>query len=944
MAKFSTSPKSIEEANPVTNAVRFNQFSRIPVLACLTLGLVLLFFVPAPALGQQAFVQVNSAAANTAAYTGAQTAGDLNVVVIGWGGVSSITGIADTAGNTYLPAGGTFSTSSGANTISQTIFYAANIKAAAAGNAVTVSFNNNESAPDIRILEYSGLSTTFPLETASGGVGNGGTGSSGSVTNAANSVIVAGGTTSGAFSASPNFTSRVITPDGNIAGDIIAASGGSTSATDSVTGNWALQAAVFGAAATSPAAPTVASLTPQNGPDTGGTAVAITGTNFSTGASVTFGAFSGVNCAVANSTTINCLTPAEGSGPVNVTVTNVDGQDASSLAAGGGGFEFQLQSPTVATVAPTTGPTNGATSLTISGGNFLAGATVSVNSPVYETPGLPALPGGNVVVNNAGTITVNSPALPAGTADITVRNPDGGSITAPAIFTYAPVPGGINYVQRADAAAAHGGSQNPPAPMLNPETKGDLNVVIIGWADVAATVSGVSDSEGNTYVAALPTLNGNGLSQDIYYAKNIVGDGVTPNTITVHFNRSATAPDVRVIEYSGLDTSNPLDAVAGASDTTVSNLADTGACTATAPGELVVAGATVANQVTGPDPGTSTIFAMTDSTTNGNGAEQAVLSAAGSCEAKMQLIVAEDWVIQAVTFKTVSANFTLTPTPATQSVGAGSNASYAIAVNAINAFTSPVTFTTCAGLPAGDGLSCTVSPASVNPGASATLTITTSATTPPATYSNITVTGTSGVLTQMATVSLKVTAAAPPTPSFSVTGTALTPASVAAGATSTSTVTVAPTNGFNSAVALTCAITPVTAVPPTCSFSSASVAGGSGTSTLTVTTVAAVASLRPNRERTTFYAMLLPLGGLTLLGAGLTSRRRKLLGLLLVCLMVSGLIFMLACGGGSSSGGGGGGGGGGTPATTGGLYTVTVTGTSGTMTQTVTPALTVTVQ
>ncbi len=156
----------------MTNAVRFNQFSRIPVLACLTLGLVLLFFVPAPALGQ-AFVQVNSAAAANAAYTGAQAAGDLNVVVIGWGGVSSITGIADTAGNTYHPAGGTFSTSSGANTISQAIFYAANIKAAGAGNAVTVSFNNNESAPDMRILEYSGLSATFPLETASGGVGNG---------------------------------------------------------------------------------------------------------------------------------------------------------------------------------------------------------------------------------------------------------------------------------------------------------------------------------------------------------------------------------------------------------------------------------------------------------------------------------------------------------------------------------------------------------------------------------------------------------------------------------------------------------------------------------------------------------------------------------------------------------------------------------------------------
>jgi hypothetical protein len=933
----------------VTNAVRFNQFSRIPVLACLTLGLVLLFLVPAPALAQIAWVQTGSKEAPSVSYAGAQAAGDLNVVVIGWAGVSSVTGVTDTAGNTYLPAGGTFSANSGINTISQAIFYAADIKASAAGNTITVTFNNTASAPDLRVLEYSGVSATFPLETASGGTGNAGTGNSGSVTYAANSVIVAGGTTSGAFGASPNFTSRVLDADGNIAGDIIATAGGSTAATDPVSGNWVLQAAVFGAGPTNIPAPTIAAsggINPQTGGDIGGTAVVITGTNFSPGASVLFGTFSGVNCAVANSTTINCLTPAEGSGTVNVTVTNVDGQSAVSLASAmGGGYQFQPDNPSIGTIAPTTGPTNGATSLTIAGGNFLSGATVVVNDPLYETPGLPALPAGNVVVKNATTLTFNNPALPSGTADVTVTNPDGGSTTGTAIFTYAPVAGGINYVQRADAAVAHGSSQNPPAPMLNPEAKGDLNVVIAGWADTTSTVTGVSDSEGNTYVAALPTINGTGLSQAIYYAKNILGDGVTPNTITVHFNRGASFPDIRVLEYNGLDPSAPLDAAVSASDTTQSNLADTGPCTATAPGELVVAGATVDNQVTGPDPGTSTIFAMTDLTTNGNASEQAVLSAAGSCEAKMQLSATEDWVIQAVTFKTVSANFTLTPTPATQQVSPGSSASYAIMVNAVNGFASPVAFTTCAGLPTGDGLSCSVSPASVNPGSSATLTITTSSTTPLATYSNITVAGTSGVATQTATVSLTVKAGPPPTPSFALTATALSPASVAPGATSTSTVTVTPANGFNSAVALTCAITPATAVPPTCNFSSASVAGGSGTSTLTVTTVAAVASLRPNRERTTFYAMLLPLGGLTLLGAGLTSRRRKLLGLLLVCLLISGLIFMPACGGGSSSGGGGGGGGGGgTPATTAGTYTVAVVGTAGSTMQSVTPALTVTVQ
>ena len=66
-------------------------------------------------------------------------------------------------------------------------------------------------------------------------------------------------------------------------------------------------------------------------------------------------------------------------------------------------------------------------------------------------------------------------------------------------------------------------------------------MVIIGWADATNTVQSVTDTAGNTYVLAFPATVGTGLSQAIYYAKNIVASA--SNTVTVTF--SATTANAR---------------------------------------------------------------------------------------------------------------------------------------------------------------------------------------------------------------------------------------------------------------------------------------------------------------------------------------------------------------------------------------------------------------
>ena len=174
-------------------------------------------------------------------------------------------------------------------------------------------------------------------------------------------------------------------------------------------------------------APSITSINPTSGPTSGGTPVTITGTGFLAGATVTIG---GVSATVGTitSTSIAVTTPAGSAGAKNIVVTNTDSQSAT----GSGLFTYIAPNPapSITSINPTSGPTAGGTSITITGTGFLPGATVSIGG-VSATVG----------TITSTSIAVTTPAGSAGAKNIVVTNTDSQTATGVGLFTYiAPNP------------------------------------------------------------------------------------------------------------------------------------------------------------------------------------------------------------------------------------------------------------------------------------------------------------------------------------------------------------------------------------------------------------------------------------------------------------------------------------------------------------------------
>jgi uncharacterized protein YciI len=270
------------------------------------------------------------------------------------------------------------------------------------------------------------------------------------------------------------------------------------------------------------------------------------------------------------------------------------------------------------------------------------------------------------VVTAAGSYNASASLSSAGTwvMQIVAFRAAGSQTPAPTPTpTPTPTQAALTYVQ--------GNYATPQSPLTAvtvkypaAQTAGHLNVVIVGWNDATAQVSSLTDSRGNVYQSAVgPTVltGSNPVSQSIYYAKNISAASAGANTVTVKFTAAAYYPDIRILEYSGIDAVSPVDVTAGATGN--STTSSSGAVITKNAKDLLVGANLVWTSTTGPGSGLTQRLLTQD----GDIAEDRMVTATGSYNANAPLSSAGAWVMQMVAFRaensSSSSSSAQTPSP-----------------------------------------------------------------------------------------------------------------------------------------------------------------------------------------------------------------------------------------------------------------------------------------
>ena len=260
-------------------------------------------------------------------------------------------------------------------------------------------------------------------------------------------------------------------------------------------------------------APTVTNVNPNSGPTTGGTSVAITGTNFTGATAVKFGSTNATSFTVNSSTSITATSPA-GSGTVDITVTTGAGTSATSAAdrftyAGTG---------TTTTLTSSVNPSNVGQAVT-----FTATVTSSAGTPIGTVTFKDGATALGTAMLAAGVATLTTSSLALGSHTITANYAGAGNFAASAsaaLTQTVQVPpdsvrlralqvsvtpmiaqiSGQAIVGAIDYAIDAGFSENPQA--LTPNGAGFSFQTGLGQPTAAPTGSGGNRTEGRMRVGA----------------------------------------------------------------------------------------------------------------------------------------------------------------------------------------------------------------------------------------------------------------------------------------------------------------------------------------------------------------------------------------------------------------------------------------------------------
>lgn len=508
-------------------------------------------------LVQQASVQGSGVSSVAVSFPGNNTAGNLIIAAVRASTTGQTVTVSDSLGNKYTDAVQQAQAADGSQIH---ILYAPNIVAGT--NTVTATLSGTNNHPWIAVFEYSGLSTTSPLDRTASAQGASSSPSSGSTaqTRGANELVF------GVLGLPSSSSASVTAGSGFAIEQQDTQAGGSRAATeDQIVSSEGTFAA-----------------------------------NFTVSASLNWSA------AVATFST----TPISNTAPLTITTT--------SLPNGTVGTAYS------ATLAATGG------------------------TPPYTWTESGTLPAG-LTLSSSGTISGTPTA--AGTSSFTIQVKDSASGTASAgLSITVNSSGGTPIAQVQSAAGFASGVSSISQAFSTVNTQGNMIIAFVRMSTTSETVS-VTDSAGNSYIDAVAQAQAaDGSQTHIFYARNIKAGA---NTVTATFSSTNNHPWLAIYEFSGLNTSAPLDQVASAQGSSAAPSSGLTSNTTSA-NELVFAGlglpASSSVTVTG-GAGFTLLQQDTGANTSRAAEEDEIVKAVGQYAGIFTLSGSVNWSVVLATFK-----------------------------------------------------------------------------------------------------------------------------------------------------------------------------------------------------------------------------------------------------------------------------------------------------